>query len=192
MARVCPFWCGYLLLVPLRRLGQSPAKILGPFVREGMAVLEVGPAMGYFSLPMAERVGPSGRVYCVDIQERMLEVLERRAAKRGLLDRIEARLARTNSLGLDDLAGRIDFALAFAVVHEVPDAARLLSEVHAALKPGAVLLVGEPKLHVRKRAFAAMLEAARAAGFDTLEGPAIRLSRSAVLRKPVADRLSPI
>jgi ubiquinone/menaquinone biosynthesis C-methylase UbiE len=184
MGRVCPFVCGYLLLNPLRRLGQNPGAILGPFVREGMSVLDVGPAMGYFTLPLAERVGTAGRVYGVDVQERMLAALMRRAAKRGLGGRIEARLARPDALGLDDLAGRIDFALAYAVLHEVPDVARLLSEARSALKPGAVLLAGEPKLHVSKRAFGATLEAARGAGFEIQAGPPIRFSRSAVLRKP--------
>jgi len=43
--RVCPWWIGYLLASPLRRwLGQDPAKILSPYVREGMTILEPGSA----------------------------------------------------------------------------------------------------------------------------------------------------
>jgi predicted methyltransferase len=61
--RVCPWWIGYLLLSPLRRLGQDPAKILAPYVREGMTVFEPGAGMGYFTLELARRVGPSGRAW---------------------------------------------------------------------------------------------------------------------------------
>jgi hypothetical protein len=40
--RVCPWWIGYLLASPLRCwLGQDPIKILSPYVREGMTVLEL-------------------------------------------------------------------------------------------------------------------------------------------------------
>ena len=42
--RVCPWWLGYLLGAPLRRLMQDPRKVLAPYVREGMTVLEPGRA----------------------------------------------------------------------------------------------------------------------------------------------------
>jgi len=81
--RVCPWWIGYLLASPLRRrLGQDPVKILSPYVREGMTVLEPGPGMGFFTIPLARLVGPSGRVIAVDLQPKMIESLKRRAAKR--------------------------------------------------------------------------------------------------------------
>ena len=47
--RVCPWWLGYFLASPIRQwLGQDPIKILSPYVREGMIVLEPGPGMGFF------------------------------------------------------------------------------------------------------------------------------------------------
>ena len=51
-----------MLASPLRRLLHDPAKILAPYVREGMTVLEPGPGMGFFTLDLARRVGASGRV----------------------------------------------------------------------------------------------------------------------------------
>ena len=114
--RVCPWWVGYLLVSPLRRLFHNPVTILGPHVNSGMTVVDIGCAMGFFSLPLAEMVGPGGRVVCVDLQERMMRPLNRRATKAGVSDRIETRVCRAHSLGLDDLNGKIDFALAFAVV----------------------------------------------------------------------------
>ena len=85
--RPCPIWLGYLLASPIRKFGQNPLTILRPNVSEGMRVLDVGCAMGFFSLPLAQMVGPAGRVYCVDMQERMLTVLGRRAEVLGREDR---------------------------------------------------------------------------------------------------------
>ena len=44
--RVCPWWFGYLLLGPIRRMRYDPSTILGPYLHEGMTVLEPGPGMG--------------------------------------------------------------------------------------------------------------------------------------------------
>ena len=55
----------------MRRLSQDPGKVLAPYVRESMTVLEPGPCMGFFTLELARLVGPSGRVAAVDIQPPM-------------------------------------------------------------------------------------------------------------------------
>src|SRR5271166_6557203 len=123
--RVCPWWLGYWLICPLRLYWQSPREILAPHVHEGMTVLEPGPGMGYFTLELARLVGSSGRVVGVDVQPQMIERLKRRAAKAGVLDRLDARTAPPESMGITDLQGSVDFTLAFAVVHEFPDARRL-------------------------------------------------------------------
>ncbi len=181
--RICPWWLGYFLLNPLRRLMHDPKKILQPFVSEGMLVLEPGCGMGYFTLELARLAGRRGRVVAVDVQEKMLAGLRRRAGKAGVADRIEARLAAPGSLMLDDLAGRADFALAFAVVHELPDAGLFYSEMHRALRVGGKLLVAEPKGHVTLVAFRASMEAACRLGFRQSEGSPIRGSWSAVLER---------
>jgi hypothetical protein len=49
---VCPWWIGYFLLIPWRQFIHDPKRILSPYVREGMTVLEVGPGMGYFTLTL--------------------------------------------------------------------------------------------------------------------------------------------
>ena len=181
--RVCPVWIGYLLASPLRKLLNDPRKILGPYVKTGMTALDVGSAMGFFSLPMAELVGPNGRVICVDFQEGMIKRLERRTSKAGLAERVQTRVCSQNSLGLDDLRDRVDFALAFAMVHEVPDAATLFSEIHGALKPGGTVLVAEPKGHVTREGFEASVSAAVQSGFEIVEKPIIRLSHAVLLSK---------
>lgn len=178
---ICPYWLGYLLINPLRRLIHDPRRILEPFVRPGMTVLDIGCAMGFFTLPMAEMVGESGRVIAVDVQERMLAALRKRAARAGLGGRISARLAGVDRLELDDLAGQVDFALAFAVVHEVGDAAGLFRELSALLKPGGACLIAEPRGHVPRADFERTLTAARQAGLIVNEGPKIRGCHSAVI-----------
>jgi ubiquinone/menaquinone biosynthesis C-methylase UbiE len=174
---------GYVLLNPLRQLGQSPAKILAPYVRAGMTVLEPGPGMGFFTLELARRVGPAGRVVVVDIQPRMLDKLNKRAAKAGVLDRVEARLAQADSLGLADLTGTADFVLAFAMVHEMPSAPTFFHEAAQTLKPGGTLLLVEPRGHVKKHFFAAELEAANEAGLRLRERPHIGHNHAALLEK---------
>jgi SAM-dependent methyltransferase len=181
--RVCPWWLGYLAASPLRRLQCDPRKILAPYVREGMTVLEPGPGMGFFTLELARLVGAAGRVVAVDLQPRMLAGLERRARKAGLAERIEARVAARDSLGVADLAGQVDFALVFAMVHELPSPAVFFAEVAAALKPGACLLFSEPSGHVKPALFQAEIEAAARAGFQPVERPSIRSSVSALLKK---------
>ena len=180
---VCPWWIGYLLVSPLRRLVQDPRAILSPWVKDGMTVLEPGPGMGFFTLELARLVGPRGRVVAVDLQPRMLAGLTRRAGKAGLIERLETRQAPSRGLGVGDLAARVDFALAFAMVHEVEDQDLLFAELSAALKPGGALLLAEPAGHVREVDFAATLTRADRAGLHPASRPTIWRSHAAVLIK---------
>jgi SAM-dependent methyltransferase len=180
---VCPWWLGYALASPLRRLMHDPRAILSPLVAEGTTVVEPGPGMGFFTLELARLVGPRGRVVAVDVQARMLSALRRRARRAGLGDRIETRQVAHDGMGIADLDGCVDFALAFAMVHEVPDGARFLAEVAAALKPRARFLLAEPKGHVGEERFAATLQLAARAGLTVESRPVIRVSRAALLVK---------
>ena len=182
--RVCPWWIGYLLVSPLRRWMQDPVEMLRPYVHAGMTVLEPGPGMGFFTIPLAQLVGNSGRVVAVDLQARMIAALNRRAEKLKVAERVDARVTSRETLGVDDLAGRVDFALAFAMVHELPSSSRFFEEVSQALKPGAFLLLAEPRGHVNEAAFEAELAAAANAGLAlTKERPEIRRCHAAVLTK---------
>jgi len=105
------------------------------------------------------------------------------AAKAGLLDRLDVRLAASDSMGLADLAGTVDFTLAFAVVHEFPDADRFFAEAAAASKPGASMLMAEPTGHVKPGEFEAELGAASAAGFTLRDRPTIKRSQTALLKR---------
>ncbi len=181
--RVCPWWLGPFLANPLRRLWQDPHAILAPLVSEGMLVLEPGCGMGFFTVELARLAGPQGKVVAVDLQPKMLAGLRRRAQKAGLSERIETRLATADGFMVDDLAGRVDFALAFAMVHELPDEGRFFVEMHRALRPGRMLLVSEPKGHVSKPRFAEMTVAAERVGFKVVESPPVRSSRTALFAR---------
>ena len=184
----CPWWLGYFLVSPIRKLVEDPRKILAPHVREGMLVLEPGPGMGFFTLELARLVGPKGRVVAVDVQERMLAALRRRAARAGLLDRLETRLATPGNLGIADLDGQVDFALLFHMLHEVPNQAALLASMHAALKPDGRLLLVEPRGHVSAAQFAGSLALCRTVGLVDADVAGVNEPLHALLSKPAQPR----
>lgn len=179
--RVFPCWLGWLLANPWRRWVQNPAGIVAPFVSEGMTVLEVGPGFGYFTIELARLVGTTGRVVAIDVQPQMLAGLGRRARRAGLLDRVEMRVPEGRHLGVRAFQGAIDFALAFAVVHEVQDQEVLFEDLHGALKPGGRLLIAEAVGHVALGEFAETLRVAGGAGFRVVSQPFIRGNRTALL-----------
>ena len=184
--KVCPWWLGYSLLSPFRKWvqRQDPAKILAPYVQPGMTVLEPGPGMGYFTLEAARLVGPAGKVVVVDLQPRMLKALAKRAQRAGLSERIETRQAPSGEeLGIGDLAGKVDFILAFSMAHEVSDPGRFFKDLFRAAKPGCRLLIAEPPLHVKKSDFEASLEKAQTCGFVMENRLSIPSSYSALLVK---------
>jgi ubiquinone/menaquinone biosynthesis C-methylase UbiE len=181
--RVCPWWIGYLLACPLRRFMQDPAKLLAPYVRPGMTVFEPGPGMGFFTLDLARLVGSTGHVITVDIQPKMISALKRRVAKAGLLARVDLRLAAPESMSIDDLAGKVDFTLAFALVHEMPSVQNFFKEVTCVSKSGGTVLLVEPAGHVSAEAFDAEIQAATQAGLTVVERPTIKRSHAAVFRK---------
>ena len=76
---------GYMLMNPLRRLIQNPNEILKKYLGQNMKVMDIGCGMVFFSLSAARLVGELGKVVCVDMQEKMIEGLVRRAEREGLV-----------------------------------------------------------------------------------------------------------
>ena len=136
---------------------------------------------GYFSIPMAKMVGDDGKVIAVDLQQKMLDAMKRRAEKAGVANRIQAHCCEADDLNIN---AKADFVLAFAMVHEVPDTKRLLSQVLACLKPSGKFLIAEPQLHVSASTFQKMLEIAADVGFrQSAEQPQVRRCRAIVFGK---------
>jgi ubiquinone/menaquinone biosynthesis C-methylase UbiE len=181
---VCPPWLGYVLLNPLRRIIEDPRKMLGPFIHEGDTVLEPGCGMGYFTLPMARMVGENGRVIAVDMQDKMLSSLAKRAKKAGVENRIILHRARPRGMDLDARVKNVDFAVAIHMVHELEQPEVFFSEIRKALKPGGNLLVVEPKGHVSWEDFDRTRTLARESGFTESSIPLNIRGRSALFSKP--------
>lgn len=181
----CPWWLLPTFDNPLRRWIHPPERILTEFVRPGDTVLEPGCGQGYFTMALARLAGPTGQIVAVDLQERMLAGLRRRAARHGLSERIKPTLCGPDRMGV---AGPVDFALGFWMVHEVDDRKGFLGEVRDALRPGGRFLVVEPRVHVSRSNFERTLAIARELGFGIEPGPDVRLSRSAVLVKSAGEK----
>ena len=172
---VCPWWLAYTFDNPLRRLIHNPAKILAGLVKDGDAVLDLGCGMGYFSIGMARLVGDSGRVISVDLQAEMLDRVRTRAEQQNLISRIQLHQCQPDRIGLSE---PVDFALAFWMVHEVPNRRSFLAEVRNLLKPEARFLVVEPKLHVSAADLQHTVELAGSVGLHPLAKPKVGISRS--------------
>ena len=181
-AEPCPWWLGYVLASPIRKLFQSPSELVAPYVRESMVVLEPGCGMGFFTLELARRVGATGRVVAVDLQPKMLAGLRRRAGRAGLLDRLDIRQVAEDRLGIADLDGQVGFVLAFYVVHEMANPAGFFDEVRTALSPAGKLLIVEPRAHGGgDQGFQVTLDYAVQSGLVVFDRPVFKRNQTAVL-----------
>ena len=174
---VCPWWLCFTFDNPIRNIIHDPIKILSPYIHEGDTAIDIGPGMGYFTIPLAQMVGSTGCVTAIDIQPKMLSALVSRAHKKGVSEIIKTHLASPESIGIHKKA---DFILAFWMAHEVPDQRRFLSEIHNLMKPDGLFLLVEPIIHVSMKNFSRAIETAKELGFSTKEYPEIRMSQSAL------------
>lgn len=179
--KVCPYYMVYTFDNILRKLAHNPKKILSAHIKEGDVVADIGCGIGYFSIPMAKLVGPKGKVFSVDLQAKMLEGVRKRAKKANVLDRICFHQVTQNNI---DLKQGLDFALAFWVIHEVPDTKMYLTQIIKQLKPGAKFLFAEPIIHVDQKHFSAIKNLCLEVGFKVLNEPKIFFSRAVLLVKP--------
>ena len=106
----------------------------------GERVLEVGPGTGYYSLDVAEWVGPDGRLDVFDLQQEMLDHTTARAGERGL-ENLHPTLGDARDLPYPDAT--FDGAFLVTVLGEIPDQVAALRELRRVLKPSGRLVVGE-------------------------------------------------
>ena len=174
---ICPWWLAYTFDNPLRRILHPPEKILAGLVSRGQTVLDIGCGMGHFTLGMAQMVGEQGRVIAVDLQAKMLDRVHRRAEKQRLRQRIILHEGEVAGL---EMRGEVDCALAFWMVHEVPDQASFFKAVRGLLKPTGRFLVAEPKIHTSKADLNKSVKVASEAGLHIVSEPLISFSRCAL------------
>ncbi len=115
--RVCPVEQAGGLDNKLRKLLQNPQKILKPYVKNGMTVLDLGCGPGLFSLEIAKMISDLGKVIAADLQAGMLDIVKRKIEGTELEQRIELHRCKENCIELKE---KVDFVLAFYVVHEIP------------------------------------------------------------------------
>jgi ubiquinone/menaquinone biosynthesis C-methylase UbiE len=182
-SRIVTAWLDRILAKPIQYLCETPTRLLKNHVAHGMTVLDVGCGAGRHSLAMARFVGPDGRVIAVDIKTEAIDSLRRKAEKAGLSGRIETRVCTEQDLGVGDLGGQIDFALAIYVVHHARDAKSLLKAVHRALRPGGAFLIVEPGHHASAAECKSIETKAREAGLRPAQYPKLRRDWAVALVK---------
>ena len=177
---VCPWWLAYTFDHRLRTWVHNPKKLFGRYVYPGMTVVDIGCGLGFNALGLAGLVGQTGRVIALDIQQKMLDGVMRRAKKQGLENRIQPHLADGEVFGLNVEA---QFILAFYMVHEVPDGPGFMGQVRDNLgKEGRFMMI-EPPFHVTAKAFEKSIRIAEESGLILDERPEVRFGRAAVFRK---------
>ncbi len=179
MNRICPVERAAQFDSKLRRWFQNPQKILAPYIHEGMTLLDFGCGPGYFTIDMASLTGPSGKVVASDIQTGMLDKLQEKIKGTDIESRITLHQCNEDGIGLSE---KLDFILAFYVVHEVIDQENFFSEVKNLLKPGGKLFMAEPRLHVSRASFKRSIAIAEKKGFEAIARPKVFLSQTVVLK----------
>jgi ubiquinone/menaquinone biosynthesis C-methylase UbiE len=129
------------LVRPEREMEEEPDKALDAIgLRKGDQVADIGAGVGYFTWRMAERVGPEGKVYGVDIQEAMLKQLRQNIEARGLRN-VEAVLGAVDDPRLPP--GSCDLILLVDVYHEFSEPQKMLRKMREALKPAGRMVLLE-------------------------------------------------
>jgi len=178
--RVCPVELAHSLDNKIRRWLQNPQKILAPYVKEGMTVLDIGCGPGFFSIEMAKMVGTSGKVISADLQEGMLQKLGNKIKGTELEEKIKLIKCDKDKINISEKA---DFILAFYMVHEIIDKNSFFKELKNILNEQGQFLLVEPKLfHVSQKEFEGTMRLAENNGFKLYQGPKLPFSWSAILK----------
>ena len=162
----CPYSQRFWVEAPHPLITRSRLReALAP--RPGERLLEVGPGTGYYALPVAEWLGPDGRLEVFDLQREMLDHTLRRAGEAGLTTLVPTQ-GDARSLPYPDDA--VDGAYLVTVLGEIPDQEKALAELRRVLKPNGRLVVGELFGDPHFTTLASLKRQAAAAGLSFEEG----------------------
>jgi len=165
---ICPAWLSFVLDARLRRLVHKPERIVSEYLSPGDTAIDIGAGSGFFTIPMARIAGDTGRVIAVDLQQKMLDKVQRSARRAGLERRIQFHRCLSATIGLEAQA---DFILAFFMVHETPDPLRLFREVRQMLKENGKFLIVEPPFHVSQKQFTILKSVLAESGLCIIDTP---------------------
>jgi len=104
-------------------------------IRQGFHVLDFGCGPGSYVTPLADVVGPSGKIYALDICPLAIKMVEKRAAKKHLANVIP--IQSDGQTGLPHKS--LDVILLYDVFHDLDQPEKVLKELHRVLKPGGLL-----------------------------------------------------
>jgi len=121
-----------------------PERILSCLdIRPGMVIADFGCGSGHFSIAAARKVGENGKVYALDIQKQLLDLVKSRANLEHLLnvDPVWADLERENGSRLGDET--VDLVIIANILFQAEKKAEVIAEAHRILKPGGRLAMIE-------------------------------------------------
>ena len=104
----------------------------------GLRIADIGAGTGLFTMLFARAVGPSGRVYAVDIAPKFIEHLQTKVAAERLTN-VSILLGTNKSTSLPN--GSVDFAFVCDVYHHFEYPRHMLASIRQALRPGGTLLL---------------------------------------------------
>jgi SAM-dependent methyltransferase len=129
------------LVRPERVAEENPDGAIAALnLKPGMTIADLGSGVGYMTLRMAKLVGPTGKVYGVDLQPGMLAALEKNA-KDSKITNVIPILGETADPKLPE--GQIDLILMVDVYHEVSQPQAMLRKIRQALKADGRLVLLE-------------------------------------------------
>jgi len=140
IARTMSFHGADWLIRNSREREEEPQKLIDALhLKPGQQVCDYGCGNGFYAIRLAQLVGPTGKVFAVDIQQEMLDLLDVRSKARGI-DNIQPVLATEKDSRLQ--ANKLDWLLMVDVYHELSFPKEVLGEIRKSLNPlGRIALV---------------------------------------------------
>lgn len=129
---------------PEREVEEAPAKLMAALkLKPGDVVADIGAGSGYFTFRLADKVGPTGKVYAVEIQQEMLDIIDKRMKERGVTN-ISGVLGKIDDPKLPP--NSVDLILMVDVYHEFSHPYEMTTSMVRSLKPGGRIVFVEYRL----------------------------------------------